>query len=163
MKRFFLLIGLLCFVGCTKQVNVVTPAPSDSSSSSNETVSSQAVSAQEAAPESTVADSETDATSQVNEQTTTSSTEASETTKPLIIDVRSEAEWDTGHLAAAINIPHPEIADRIAEVAKSKDTPIFLHCRSGGRSGIAKSTLEELGYTKVENVGGLEDAKARFE
>ena len=82
---------------------------------------------------------------------------------PLIIDVRSKAEWDSGHLEAATLIPLPEIAERIGEVAKNKSQKIYLHCRSGGRSGRAKIQLEGLGYTNVENVGGLEDARAKFE
>lgn len=89
-------------------------------------------------------------------------TEEDPGTKPIVIDVRSAAEWDTGHLASAVNIPHTEIADRIGEVTNDKDAQIVVHCRSGGRSEAAKKALEELGFTNVENVGGYDDAKARF-
>jgi len=82
--------------------------------------------------------------------------------KPLIIDVRSQAEWDAGHLDGAILIPHTQIGDRIAQVAPDKAQPIFLHCRSGRRTGAALATLERLGYTNVENVGTLADARKRF-
>ena len=84
-------------------------------------------------------------------------------TETLIIDVRSAEEWDSGHLEQAIHIPHTEIAAQIESHATSKDANIALYCRSGGRAGVAKTALEELGYTNVENVGGYEDAQARFE
>lgn len=93
------------------------------------------------------------------EQTAAASTDS----KPLVIDVRTQAEWDEGHLDIAVHIPLDQITDRIVEVAPNKDQKVYLHCRSGGRSGQAKVELEGLGFTNVENVGGLEDARARFE
>jgi phage shock protein E len=83
--------------------------------------------------------------------------------KPLIIDVRSQGEWDGGHLKQAIHIPHTEIADRIAEHTKDKNRQIILYCKSGGRAGRAASALKDLGYTQVENAGGYDDIKQRFE
>ena len=83
--------------------------------------------------------------------------------KPLIIDVRTQEEWDAGHLDAAVLIPLAVIAERIGEVAPDKTHKIHLHCRSGGRSGQAKTILEGLGYNNVENVGGFDDAKQRFQ
>ena len=88
---------------------------------------------------------------------------ASSMVKPLIIDVRSQREWDTGHLESAVLIPHTQITERIAEVAKDKSKPIYVYCRSGRRSGLAKTALERMGYTRVENVGTLADARQRFE
>lgn len=75
------------------------------------------------------------------------------------IDVRTQQECDAGHLEQAALIPHTEIGDKIASVVADKDTPIKLYCRSGGRAGMAKKTLEDMGYTNVENVGGYEDAR----
>ena len=88
---------------------------------------------------------------------------ASNIVKPLIIDVRSQPEWDAGHLESAVLIPHTEITERIAEVAKDKSKPIYVYCRTGRRSGLAKTALERMGYTRVENVGTLADARQRFE
>ncbi|MCA9213689.1 MAG: rhodanese-like domain-containing protein [Planctomycetales bacterium] len=90
------------------------------------------------------------------------STNSSAEAETLIIDVRSTEEWDSGHLSQAIHIPHTEIGTQIEAHAASKDAKIALYCRSGGRAGVAKTTLEELGYTNVENVGGYQDAQARF-
>jgi phage shock protein E len=77
----------------------------------------------------------------------------------LWIDVRSAEEYATGHVSPAVNIPHTEIAARIAEVTTEKDDLIYLYCRSGRRSGLAKDALEQAGYTNVVNLGGLQDAQ----
>ena len=75
------------------------------------------------------------------------------------IDVRSEEEYARGHLEQAPRIAHDEIETGIAELALDKDTPIYLYCAVGGRADMAKSRLEALGYTNVNNAGGLEDAR----
>lgn len=75
------------------------------------------------------------------------------------IDVRTPQEYGTGHLEQATNIPHTEIADKIAQLTTDKSAEIKLYCRSGGRADMAKKTLEEMGYTNVTNYGGYEDAK----
>lgn len=75
------------------------------------------------------------------------------------IDVRSAEEYAADHLDGAKNIPHTEIAKEIDKLDLAKDAEIKLYCRSGVRAGMAKKSLEDLGYTKVENVGGLEQAK----
>jgi phage shock protein E len=78
--------------------------------------------------------------------------------KPLIIDVRTETEWNNGHIEGAILIPYELIGGRIGTVVKDKSNRIYLYCRSGRRSGIAKETLEKIGYKDVLNLGSLEDA-----
>lgn len=75
------------------------------------------------------------------------------------IDVRSAEEFAADHLSGAINIPYTEIVERIDEVTTDKDAPIYLYCRSGRRSGIAQSALQQAGYTRVTNLGGLQDAR----
>lgn len=81
----------------------------------------------------------------------------------IVIDVRSEDEWNSGHVDQAIHIPHTEIGERISEVTDDKDAKIVLYCAVGGRAGMAKAKLEELGFTNIENGGGYEDVKGRFE
>ncbi len=78
--------------------------------------------------------------------------------KPLIIDVRTEAEWNNGHIEGAILIPYELIGERIAAVAKDKSMRIYVYCRSGRRSKIAMETLVKLRYKDVVNLGSLEDA-----
>lgn len=79
----------------------------------------------------------------------------------LWIDVRTADEYRTEHVTEAVNIPYEEIAGRIGEVTGDKDALIYVYCRSGRRSGIAKDSLEQAGYNNVVNLGGLEDAKRK--
>ena len=78
--------------------------------------------------------------------------------EPIWIDVRSAGEFDGGHVEGAVNIPHTEIVERIAEVTENKDATLYLYCRSGRRSGIAADALSEAGFSNAINIGGLEDA-----
>ena len=80
--------------------------------------------------------------------------EAQRTEGALIVDVRSPSEFAQGHVKGAVNIPSPEIA-RIAKVAPDKNTPLFLHCLSGARSGAAARALKSMGYTNITNMGGI--------
>jgi len=82
------------------------------------------------------------------------------TPRTVWIDVRSVEEYQEDHMENTENIPHTEIAARIADLELSKDAPIKLFCRSGVRAGLALTALQELGYTNVENVGGIADARA---
>jgi phage shock protein E len=79
------------------------------------------------------------------------------------IDVRTAEEYAAGHVGQAVNIPYEEIAQRISEVTTEKDAEIYLYCRSGRRSGIAKAALDEAGFTRVVNAGGLEEALKQAE
>ena len=74
------------------------------------------------------------------------------------IDVRTAEEFNAGHVEQAVNIPYEEITARISEVTTDKDAVIYLYCRSGRRSGIAKEALDGSGFTNVVNVGGFEEA-----
>jgi phage shock protein E len=78
--------------------------------------------------------------------------------KQLIIDVRTEAEWNNGHIEGAILIAYDLIGERIGTVAKDKSKRIYVYCRSGRRSQIAKESLKKLGYKDAVNLGSLEDA-----
>jgi len=78
--------------------------------------------------------------------------------KPLIIDVRTEAEWNDGHIEGAMLIPQELIGERIGAFANDKSMRIYVYCRSGRRSQIAKESLEKLGYKDVVNLRSLQDA-----
>jgi phage shock protein E len=71
----------------------------------------------------------------------------------LVIDVRSEGEFQERHLPGAINIPLGSLGDEIARRAPDKEQAILLHCLSGTRSGMAKARLKQLGYRNVFNLG----------
>lgn len=76
-----------------------------------------------------------------------------------VIDVRTEQEYNAGHLKNSINIPYGEIKDTIGEHVHDKNEKIIVYCRSGRRSDIAKKTLDEMGYTNVINAGAYEKLK----
>ena len=77
----------------------------------------------------------------------------------VLIDVRSKGEYDSGHVKEAVNIPHTEIKEKKDLIKQltgaNKKKPIVVYCQSGGRSSIAQKTLQELGYTRVTNHGGI--------
>ena len=77
---------------------------------------------------------------------------------PLIIDVRTVAEWDKGHLEGAVLIPYDQIGERIGSVVKDKSKKIYVYCRTGRRTKIAKEALEKLGYQDLIDLGPMEDA-----
>lgn len=72
----------------------------------------------------------------------------------LVVDVRSVAEYNSGHYPGAINIPVDQVSKRISEFG-DKSKPVIVYCASGGRSGSAKSYLQSIGFTDVTNAGGL--------
>lgn len=76
----------------------------------------------------------------------------------VIVDVRSEAEWNEGHLEGAVLIPYDIIEQGITAVAPDKSTKIYLYCRSGRRTAIAEETLKKSGYGDLVNLGTLENA-----
>lgn len=69
----------------------------------------------------------------------------------LIIDVRSAPEYASGNAPDSVNIPLPELANRLAEVPKK--VPVVLCCASGTRSGMAAILLKKNGYAQVHNLG----------
>ena len=50
-----------------------------------------------------------------------------DSSKEIVIDVRSQEEWDSGHLDQAVHIPHTEIAERIEEVTSDKSAKLVLY------------------------------------
>ena len=77
----------------------------------------------------------------------------------IIIDARTQSEYDEGHIPGAILIPEYEIADRAEKELPDKDQLILVYCRSGRRSKIAAEELVKLGYTNVKEFGGIIDWK----
>ena len=75
----------------------------------------------------------------------------------IILDVRTQEEYDQGHIPGAIVISHEEIAEKAKEVLTDKDQLILVYCRSGRRSKIAAEALVELGYTNIKEFGGIID------
>ena len=75
----------------------------------------------------------------------------------IILDVRTQEEYDQGHIPGAILIPDTEIEARAEAVLTDKDQLILVYCRSGRRSKLASEILVELGYTNIREFGGIID------
>ena len=75
----------------------------------------------------------------------------------IIIDARTQSEYDEGHIPGAILIPEYEIADRAEKELSDKKQLILVYCRSGRRSKIAAEELVKLGYINVKEFGGIID------
>lgn len=75
----------------------------------------------------------------------------------VILDVRTQEEYDNGHIPGAILIPDTEIKTKAEEVLTDKEQLILVYCRSGRRSKQAAEALVELGYTNIKEFGGIID------
>lgn len=74
----------------------------------------------------------------------------------VLIDVREEPEYLTGHAADALLLPVDEITEETAaELIPTLTTPVLVYCRTGRRSARAAMLLSELGYEKIWDMGGL--------
>lgn len=71
----------------------------------------------------------------------------------LLIDVRSQPEFGSGHLEGALHIPHTQIVEGLSKLRVPKDQPVVLYCRTGNRSGQAQISLQQVGYQQVTNAG----------
>ena len=76
--------------------------------------------------------------------------------KPLILDVRDDAEYASGHIQGAKHIPLAQLVERIKEIEKFKDKPVLVHCQKGMRATAACSILKAQNFTQLNNLqGGL--------
>ena len=75
----------------------------------------------------------------------------------IILDVRTQEEYEQGHIPGAILIPDTEINAEVEKVLTDKDQLILVYCRSGRRSKLAAEALVELGYTNIKEFGGIID------
>lgn len=80
------------------------------------------------------------------------------TAATVLLDVRTQPEYNARHIPGSILIPHKEIAKQIKAKVPGKDTPIALFCRSGRRSAIAANELKSLGYKQVQDLGSIDNA-----
>ena len=71
--------------------------------------------------------------------------------------MRTQEEYNEGHIPGATQISHEEIEEKAKDVLTDKDQLILVYCRSGRRSKIAAEALAELGYTNIKEFGGIID------
>lgn len=72
-----------------------------------------------------------------------------------MLDVREIDEWAAGHAPGAQHLPMSELAGRLGELPA--DDPLYVVCRSGGRSGQVVAYLAQQGYPAVNVDGGMQD------
>ena len=75
----------------------------------------------------------------------------------IILDVRTQEEYDQGHIPGAILIPDNRIDADAEKVLADKNQLILVYCRSGRRSKLAAERLVQLGYTNIKEFGGILD------
>ena len=82
--------------------------------------------------------------------------EMMDTEDVIILDVREQDEYDSGHIPGAVLLPVGTIdEDTAASVIPEKDSIVLVYCRSGNRSKNASAALAELGYTAIYEFGGI--------
>ena len=73
----------------------------------------------------------------------------------VLVDVREENEYSSGHIPGAVNLP----LSMISTAVFPKDAPLFLYCLRGTRSRHAAGLLKRMGYTRVKSIGGISGYK----
>ena len=73
----------------------------------------------------------------------------------LPVDVRSEAEYDAGHIPGAILLPLEDIRDGRLEALPDREQSIMVYSETGQRSAEAAQLLTTLGYTRIYDIGGI--------
>lgn len=85
-----------------------------------------------------------------------------ETANAVLLDVRTAQEYAAGHIPGSRNLPLDRL-EMISDLLPELDTPVFVHCQSGGRSARAIVLLREMGYHEVRNIGGIGAYKGKLE
>lgn len=71
---------------------------------------------------------------------------------PIVLDVRTDVEWDQGHIPGALHIPLQQITERRGEVAKDRD--VVVHCQVAPRARMAEKALIMVGHERVFHLEG---------
>ena len=80
----------------------------------------------------------------------------------ILLDVRTPQEYRDGHIPGSENVPLQTI-DKVDSVVENKDTVLYVYCHSGARSRQAASILQHMGYTNVNNIGGITAYRGKVE
>ena len=75
----------------------------------------------------------------------------------VILDTRTQEEYEESHIPGAILIPYDEILEKAEGILTDKNQLILVYCRSGRRSKLASEDLVKLGYTNIREFGGIID------
>ena len=80
----------------------------------------------------------------------------------ILLDVRTPQEYRDGFIPGSKNVPLQTI-DKVDSDVENKDTVLYIYCHSGARSRPAASMLPHMGYTNVNNIGGIAAYRGRVE
>ena len=80
--------------------------------------------------------------------------EYAEAENAVLLDVRTPQEYGEGHIPESINVPLQTL-NKVRLVVENKDAELFVYCYSGARSRQATAMLQHMGYTNVQNIGGI--------
>ena len=72
----------------------------------------------------------------------------------IVLDVRTPQEYQEGHIPESKNVPLQQL-NNVVSVVKNTEIPLFVYCYSGARSRQATGMLQRMGYSKVNNIGGI--------
>ncbi|MCP4004876.1 MAG: rhodanese-like domain-containing protein [bacterium] len=73
---------------------------------------------------------------------------------PLILDVRSDAEFAQSHVPGALNIPHDQMSSRLSEIDSHRDREVVVYCESGRRAGRVTEILNAAGFSNLRHLAG---------
>lgn len=73
----------------------------------------------------------------------------------VLLDVRTPNEFNQGHIPDAVLLPVDQIT-QVEEIVPDKSTPVVVYCRSGNRSSTAAKQLDNMGYKRVYDLGGIQ-------
>ena len=80
--------------------------------------------------------------------------EYKKTAGAVLLDVRTPQEYQEGHIPESKNVPLQQL-NNVVSVVKNTEIPLFVYCYSGARSRQATGMLQRMGYSKVNNIGGI--------
>ena len=80
----------------------------------------------------------------------------------ILLDVRTPQEYRDGYIPGSKNVPLQTI-DKVDSVVENKDTALYVYCHSGARSRQAVSYLQHMGYSNVNNIGGIAAYRGKVE
>ena len=84
-----------------------------------------------------------------------------ESENAILLDVRTSAEYESGHIDGSQNLPLESIHDAKA-LPEDKSSHLYVHCLSGARSSLAVAYLKKKGYKNVHDIGGIKNYKGKL-
>jgi rhodanese-related sulfurtransferase len=77
-----------------------------------------------------------------------------DTPAPIVLDVRTPREFQSGHVPGAVNIEYRQIPSRLADLAAVREREVVVYCEVGPRAQVAQDILQQAGFTNVRHLQG---------